>query len=157
MRDAELQARYTDQELFNLISRGHAATPMLAFGGLFTSAQIEQLVDYIRRWRGPQATPTPGPPPSFANDVMPILEERCSGCHSGDTTLGGWDMTTHDSVINSGDHGPGVVPEDPEGSLLVRKIKGIQSVGTIMPPSGPMAQDEIQVIIDWIAAGAPDN
>jgi hypothetical protein len=26
-----------------------------------------------------------------------------------------------------------------------------------MPPSGKMTDEEIQIILDWIAAGAPEN
>ena len=59
--------------------------------------------------------------------------------------------------MTSGLHGPSVVPGDPEGSLLAQKILGTQSEGLLMPPSGRMADELIQVILDWIEAGAPDN
>jgi len=41
--------------------------------------------------------------------------------------------------------------------LLAQKILGTHEEGTIMPPSGKMDDDEIQVILDWIEAGASDN
>jgi hypothetical protein len=34
---------------------------------------------------------------------------------------------------------------------------GTQSVGGIMPPGGLLPDSKVQVIFDWIAAGAPDN
>ena len=39
-------------------------------------------------------------------------------------------------------------------SLLVQKLLGTQTNGSSMPPSGKLSDAEIQVIIDWINAGA---
>ena len=149
----DFEARYDDQELFDVISLGHEATPMIAWGEILTSEQIRELVTYVR---GLQAPPpgTQAAGASFARDVLPILQANCAQCHG---SLGGWDSSTYSAVMTSGLHGPSVVPGDPEGSLLAQKILGTQSEGFIMPPSGGMADDLIQVIIDWIEAGAPDN
>jgi hypothetical protein len=59
--------------------------------------------------------------------------------------------------MTSGSHAPVVIPGDSQGSLLAQKILGTQTEGGIMPPSGRMADDLVQMILDWIAAGAPDN
>jgi hypothetical protein len=48
-----------------------------------------------------------------------------------------------------------VVAGDPDASYLVRKIEdavGIQ--GTAMPPGNPLSADQVQLVRDWIAAGA---
>jgi hypothetical protein len=50
-----------------------------------------------------------------------------------------------------------VTPGDVENSLLAQKLLGTQAEGGIMPPSGKLPEDEIQAILSWIAAGAPDN
>jgi hypothetical protein len=34
---------------------------------------------------------------------------------------------------------------------------GTHTQGAIMPPAGPLPEAMIQVILDWINAGAPDN
>ncbi len=59
--------------------------------------------------------------------------------------------------MKSGDHAPVVVAGDSKGSLLAQKMQGTQTRGSLMPPNGKLAADEIQAILDWIAAGAPDN
>ena len=59
--------------------------------------------------------------------------------------------------MTSGKNGPVVIPNKPEDSLLVQKIEGTQTEGAIMPPVGKLADKDIQLIIDWIAAGALDN
>jgi hypothetical protein len=39
--------------------------------------------------------------------------------------------------------------------VLAQRITGTQ--GALMPPSGLMPESEIQIILDWIVAGAPEN
>jgi len=84
---------------------------------------------------------------------MPIFEEHCSVCHG---TLGGWDASTYDSVISSGNNGPAVIPGDSENSLLVQKMLGTQTSGAIMPPAGKLSDSVIKVIIDWVDSGAQE-
>jgi hypothetical protein len=138
---------------------------MIGWGDVFSADQIQQLVEFIRKFEPPGIEPTPesgaqptstpdATVPSFANDVMPIFEESCSVCHG---SLGGWDASSYDSVINSGDNGPAVIPGDAENSLLAQKILGTHTIGTIMPPGGKLPDDTIQIILRWIDAGAPDN
>lgn len=63
-------------------------------------------------------------------------------------------MDDYDSFVDSGDNGPVVLPGDPDGSVLAQKLLGTQTSGSIMPPSGALPPDEIQLVIDWISAGA---
>ncbi len=100
------------------------------------------------------ATRPPGVPPSFVADVLPLFERECNACHGN---LGGWDGTSYEEVMNSGDHGPTVIPGDPEGSLLAQKLLGTHREGLIMPPAGKLADHQIQMVLDWIEAGAPER
>jgi hypothetical protein len=59
--------------------------------------------------------------------------------------------------MNTGDNAPAVIPGDPEGSLLAKKLLGTQEQGAVMPPAGALAAQETQLILNWIAAGALDN
>ncbi|MDH3248459.1 MAG: c-type cytochrome [Acidimicrobiia bacterium] len=88
--------------------------------------------------------------PTFA-EVVAVLEPSCGRCHGG---FGGWSMDDYESFVNSGDNGPVVLPGDPDGSLLAQKLLGTQTSGSVMPPSGALPPDEIQLVIDWISAGA---
>jgi len=156
LNDPDFQESYTDEEIFEIIKDGHPSAPMISFGNILSDQQIEEIVDAIRDLPPADGQPeeTPDAPPSFANDVLPILEAECNMCHG---TSGGWDGTTYESVINSGDNGPAVIPGDVENSLLAQKMLGTHEEGAIMPPSGALPDDTIQVILDWIEAGAPEN
>ena len=164
LSDPEFQGNYSDEDIFNSISEGHEATPMIAWGEILSSEQITGLVQVIRQMEPlerepeevesssqPAATPS-AEAPSFVTDILPIFESKCNVCHG---TLGGWDGSSYESVMNSGDHAPVVIPGDPEGSFLVQKLLDTQTIGGIMPPGGKNLPDsEIQLIIDWILAGA---
>lgn len=155
LRDPQFQTKYTDEQIFDAIDSGHEATSMIAWGEILTSVQIQQLVSFIREL-GETGEAGPGPSartPTFTADVLPIFQAKCSMCHGA---LGGWDSTAYESALNSGDHGPAVVPGDVERSLLAEKVLGTQTIGTIMPPGGKLPDEETQIILDWIAAGAPE-
>ena len=156
LSDNDFQENNSDQNIFDSIKNGHLATPMIAFGSLLTDDQIQELIEIIRQLE-PELTEssiTPSGPPSFSADIVPILEADCNACHG---TLGGWDGSTYNSVINSGDNGPAVIPGDAENSLLAQKLLDTQETGTVMPPAGKLADDVIQIFLNWIRAGAPDN
>src|SRR5512136_1406492 len=173
LSDPKFQLETTDQDIFNTISKGHKSTPMIAWGDVLTSDQIQQLVAFVRQLKQeapqtpapapgttPAATPTPpvtpgaAGPVSFAKDVLPLFQAKCAVCHGN---LGGWNAKSYDTVMKSGDHAPVVVAGDSKGSLLAQKIMGTQTKGSVMPPRGNLSKAEIQTILDWIDAGAPDN
>jgi len=153
LRGPEFQARYNAQTLYDVISLGHEATPMIAWGEILTGDQIRQLVDFLRRL-GAGTSPAPATAVSFSADIVPILETYCFACHG---SLGGWDASSYLAVMASGDHAPVVIPGDGAGSLLGQKLLGTQTFGTVMPPGGSLSPELIQVILDWMDAGAPDN
>lgn len=57
--------------------------------------------------------------------------------------------------MTSGVHSPVVIAGDAANSVLIKKLQGVE--GTIMPPTGSLPQDVIQLFLDWINAGAPNN
>jgi mono/diheme cytochrome c family protein len=90
---------------------------------------------------------------SFANDVMPIFQSRCIGCHGGDRTEEGLDLKAHESLMAGSDNGPVVVPGDAVNSLLVELVATQK-----MPKRGPkLTPPQVQIITDWVNQGASDN
>jgi hypothetical protein len=96
----------------------------------------------------------------FESRIRPLLLERCQGCHSGATgkTSGGLALDTRAGWLKGSDSGPVIVPGDPDASLLVAAIRS-GADGARMPPEdhgGPLAQRDVDAVVAWIAAGAPD-
>jgi hypothetical protein len=55
--------------------------------------------------------------------------------------------------MQGSDNGPVIAPGDPANSLLVDMIQKGK-----MPKRGPrLLPRQIQAIVDWVTAGAPDN
>jgi mono/diheme cytochrome c family protein len=154
-QDPLYQASRTDTQLLNSINLGHEATAMIGWGDILSADQILQLVTLIREFISSPETGQPAPGQvSFAADVMPIFEAECAVCHG---SLGGWDASSYEAVMTTGNNAPTVIPGDPENSLLAQKMLGTQTIGGIMPPSGLLSEEEIQIILDWITAEAMDN
>jgi mono/diheme cytochrome c family protein len=126
---------------------------MIGWGEVLNAEQINQLVAFIRKLTDAETAATAGPV-SFASDVLPIFDAKCAICHG---IAGGWDASSYEAVMNTGDNAPAVIPGDPEGSLLAKKLLGTQEQGAVMPPAGALAAQETQLILNWIAAGALDN
>lgn len=145
--DAGFQSQ-TDQEIFDSINLGHPATPMIAWGQVLNAAQIEGLVRYLR---GFDAAATAGPV-GFEADILPMFSRACNACHGA---AGGWDGTTYEGALLSGDHAPVIVPGDPDASLLLQMMRGTHPDGVIMPPGGLLPARDIELVAVWIAAGAP--
>ena len=155
LSDPTFQDKYSDQEIFDTINQGHRGTSMIGWGEILTSEQIQQLVNLIRSFRAEsQAAPATSESVSFEKDILPILEENCKVCHG---SMGGWDSSSYQSVMNTGNNSPVVIPGNANESLLAQKLLGTQASGTSMPPAGKLSDNLIQPILDWINAGAPEN
>jgi mono/diheme cytochrome c family protein len=90
---------------------------------------------------------------SFQRDVLPIFTQICVKCHGGDKTEKSLVLKTYNDLMQGSENGPVVEPGDPSNSLLVDMI-----IKGKMPKNGPkLLPKQIQTIVDWIKAGAPDN
>jgi mono/diheme cytochrome c family protein len=156
LREPSFRAQNTREKIFESIDLGHKATAMIAWGEILSSEQIGELVDFILELpETGEGTSTDEI--SYAAQVAPIFEPNCQICHNEDTSLGGWNVVGYDNVMNSGDHAPVIIPGDVDGSLLAQMILYSSDVSSPMPPSRQLDEATIQLILDWIAAGAPDN
>ena len=72
-------------------------------------------------------------------------------CHG---SLGGWDASSYQSVMTTGEHAPVVIPGDLTNSLLAQKVQGIAKTGAVMPPGGELPDEIVKIILDWIKSGA---
>jgi mono/diheme cytochrome c family protein len=88
-----------------------------------------------------------------ASSVARVVTAHCIRCHNWADRKGGLDLSTRDGFVRGGDSGPALVEGDPDGGLLLRRVRE----GS-MPPIGDgemLSEAEINVIGSWVAAGAP--
>jgi hypothetical protein len=109
----------------------------------------------------PPIEPPPVPTVSFANDIQPVFAVNCVGCHGNSGGLSLKASGAYANLVNttSFNYGPlvRVVPGKPEESVLYRKLSGDPTVGSSMPPSGPLDAATLELIRVWIAEGALNN
>ena len=112
----------------------------------------------LREMLLPQIPPTATPPPAsisegaltYNDSIGPLFQTRCSGCH-GQGGIQGLNLTTYQTLMAGGNDGPVIVPGDPSNSLLVQKQSGEQ------PHFAQLTPEELQRVVDWINAGAPEQ
>ena len=92
------------------------------------------------------------------HDVLPIILLRCAACHGARIKRGGVDLRTPALMRKGGEHGPALVPGDPDASPMIQRIES-----EACPPRELLLKffvkrppvSEVKVLRDWIAAGAP--
>ena len=101
-----------------------------------------------------QAPPDAEQAEFFETAIRPLLADNCHACHSSrvDTPFGGLRLDSREGLLAGGDSGPVIVPGRPAESALVQRLHGRPM---LMPPTGPLEDDEIETIARWVAMGAP--
>jgi hypothetical protein len=122
----------------------------------------------------PTAPPLPGPPlpPSgattFSQFQAQIFTPSCgvAGCHAAGAAQAGLVLEAgqaYGNLVNvPSTQQPAlsrVTPGQPEQSYLIKKLRGDGDIiGERMPRGGPfLSQADIDALIAWINAGAPEN
>ncbi|MGW8250572.1 MAG: c-type cytochrome domain-containing protein, partial [Anaerolineales bacterium] len=101
----------------------------------------------------PAPTPTPMPEGTaitYETSIGPLLNSKCGSCH-GASGLMGLNLTSYETILQGGNSGPAIVPGDPDASLLVQKQSEEQ------PHFSQLTPQELQLVREWIADGAPEN
>jgi hypothetical protein len=91
-----------------------------------------------------------GKPPTFEEDVRPILKAYCLDCH-GEKLRGKLDLRLRRFAVKGGSSGPAVVPGDAAKSLLLERMRS----GEMPPGEKKVPAEQIAVVARWVAAGAP--
>lgn len=96
----------------------------------------------------PEQTPLAGPP-TFDNYVGALFTEKCTVCH-GELATGGLKLLSYADTMNGSANGPILLPGDSAKSVLVQ----VQSTGSHF---ANLAAEELELIKQWIDAGAPEK
>ena len=83
---------------------------------------------------------------TYSGTIVPLVQQRCGGCHGGANPQGGLNLGTH-AVLST---------LALDGTLAASVTHAPQAIP--MPPSGPMLpQCDIDKFLIWIQDGAPNN
>jgi hypothetical protein len=110
----------------------------------------------LREILAQQLPPTPTPAPAISGALVydptinALFSLRCGDCH-GENGIQGLNLLTYETTMAGGAHGAVIIPGDPESSPLIQKQI------TEIPHFGQFTEKELQMIVDWIAIGAPEK
>jgi hypothetical protein len=110
----------------------------------------------LREILAQQLPPTPTPAPATSGKlvydptIISLFSLRCGDCH-GENGIQGLNLLTYETAMAGSIHGAVIIPGDPDSSLLIQKQSGD------LPHFGQFTEEELQMIVDWIAAGAPEK
>src|SRR6267142_6118119 len=94
---------------------------------------------------------------SWTRDIQPLLQAKCSECHSSDERKNEFEITSVETLRTKGrKDGPGVLPGRPDESAIILRIRGLTKPQ--MPKDRPvLSEEEVHLLRMWIAAGAKDD
>lgn len=94
----------------------------------------------------PEEVPCEAENVSFGGDVFPLIESRCTSCHSGPNPTASLDLSTFESIQMIGLNGQ-----------LTNRINLPEMDSELMPPDGPLPECHLTLIDAWVADGCPNN
>ena len=98
------------------------------------------------------------PPPTWDQDIGPLLMFRCGGCHSGvgerDFVIDSYAQMLQGGLRTRALNLPMVVPGDHDASFLHEVLAGPRAPFQLMPLFSPLPAAEIAAVDDWIDRGA---
>jgi uncharacterized membrane protein len=91
----------------------------------------------------------------YADVIVPILEQKCYGCHNAEKKKGKFRMDEYELLVRGGDEGEGMVPGDAEKSAIVERISLPLEDDDHMPPDGKkqIEAHELVLIKWWLDQG----
>jgi len=101
------------------------------------------------------------PKVSFKQDVLPILTENCSSCHTANGEgfqKSGFSTESYDAIMKGTNQGKMIVAGDSLSSSLNRMVEGRVDPSIQMPHGGKKLTDEqVKTLKIWVDQGAKNN
>jgi hypothetical protein len=92
---------------------------------------------------------------SFNEDIRPIFNQKCVGCHGGVKQAGGFGLVFRENALRETDRGKfAIVPGRPGQSELIRRVRHENQELRMPFEADPLSEAEIQLLERWIDQGA---
>ena len=130
---------------------------LIGRGSPFLVASALTLLAALVLRAAPAQTPAAGAPAApvdFARDVQPLLEKHCYECHGTKKVKGRLRLHHPAFIAKGGESGAVIVAGDPEHSLLMRRVLGLDGDDRMPLDEDPLSDAELATLRGWIAAGA---
>lgn len=92
-------------------------------------------------------------PPTYNDDIKPLLRDHCLGCHNVDEANSDLDLSSYAAVLKGGASGPAVVAGRPVGSTLYQAMAHLDGVEPMPPDSSRLPDEAIALVDAWIRGG----
>jgi WD40 repeat protein len=97
-------------------------------------------------------------PVSYYEQIRPIFQAKCHGCHQPAKSKGKYVITLFDRMLAGGDSGdPAIVAHQPDKSALLALITPQDGKAEMPKKDEPLHETEIALIRTWITQGAKDD
>lgn len=91
-------------------------------------------------------TTCPATPPSWQNDVQPLIVTYCLTCHSdGGVAPSTFDYTSYQGVFKN------------RAEMLTQIYQCLMPLAGASPPAAQPDPTERQTLVSWLVCGAPEN
>ena len=102
-------------------------------------------------------TPNRPTTPNYEDDVRPIFQRRCFGCHNASEMRAGLSLESYSGVMKGGGSGDIVIAGRPASSLLFKAVSHESGAPQMPLGQAKLPDAEIAVIRDWIQLGLPET
>ncbi len=86
----------------------------------------------------------------FREQIAPLFERRCVGCHNDQQEQGGFSLQTPNAALSAGH----IVPEAPDASHLLELITSRNGKAEMPKDADPLSDEEVHLVREWIREGA---
>ena len=125
-----------------------------------TAAEVKVIEQWLASGAKFRDSPSSGESLLHQHDILPIVFRRCTVCHGSVYQEGGVDLRSRTMMTKRGENGPALVPGAVDKSRMVARV-----VESLCPPKAdvgeagiePMTPEELSILKEWIAAGAPER
>ncbi len=116
------------------------------------SSSMERYEVLLAKAKG--ETPADSGKVHFLEDVAPLIDSKCLGCHGATNPRAGLRLDTLTGWRRGGQSGPLLAPGNAGRSLLIARLTAPAGQGRMPQRGEPLSMEEIETVGKWINQGA---